>query len=215
MSALRLGLMTIATVVLLSPALPAQAVGFFPVPSALPVGPTLGVTPVVSADRRYVRLSLNAQFIDNASFTTLSVPAAVGGGPGGPGALGRLGLGMGGGGLGAGAGGGGVGGAGAGAVGGQFLAGMNGVIDPSTMGYGYGYGYGGMPPGAGMGVDPSLGFMGNALPGWGMMPRPPSPPRAPATRARTTSKTPKAKATSKPQARATRPSTSASAPQPR
>jgi hypothetical protein len=163
MTGIRLALLAIATVLLLAPSLPAQAVAFQPIPGALPVGPTLSVTPVVSADRRYVRLTLNPQFIDNAAFTTLSVPAAVGGGPGGPGALGRVGLGM------------GVGGGG-----GQFLAGMNGVIDPTMMGYGYG----GMLPGASAGIDPNLALMGwgNAPPGWRAMPRAPQSPRAPAAR---------------------------------
>jgi hypothetical protein len=170
MTGIRQVLLTIASVVLLAPSLPAQAVAFQPVVGALPVGPTLGVTPVVSADRRYVRLSLNAQFIDNAAFTTLSVPGAVGGGPGGPGALRGVGLGM-----------------GMGGGGGQFLAGMNGVIDPTMMGYGFG----GMPPGPG--VDPNLAVMGwgNAppAPGWGAMPRAPQPPRAAATRSGASSKT--------------------------
>jgi hypothetical protein len=69
-----------------------------------------------------------------------------------------------------------VGGGGAG--GGQFLAGMNGVIDPTTMGYGFT----GMPPGAG--VDPNLGMMGwgNAPPGWGVMPHAPQAPRPAAAR---------------------------------
>jgi hypothetical protein len=192
MTRIRLALLTIATVVLLAPSVPAQAVAFQPIPGALSVGPSLGVTPVVSADRRYVRLSLNAQFIDNASFTTLNVPAAVGGGPGGPGALRGAGLGM------------GMGGGGGG--GGQFLAGMNGVIDPTMTAYGYG----GMAPGAG--IDPNMAPMGwgwgNAPPAWGAMPRSPQPPRAAAVRSRAASKT--LKGGKKPQARAKPPTTQAS-----
>jgi hypothetical protein len=193
MTGIRLALLTIATMLLLAPSVPAQAVAFQPVVGVLPVGPTLSATPVVSADRRYVRLTLNPQFIDNAAFTTLSVPAAVGGGPGGPGALGRGGLGM------------GLGGGG----GGQFLAGMNGVIDPTMMGYGFG----GMPPGAGAGVgaglDPNLALMGggwgNAPPGWGAMPRAPQSSRAAAARSGAASRA--LKGGKKPQARAKPPAT--------
>src|SRR5262245_44591408 len=109
MTGTRFGFLTLAIVFVLAPSLQAQAVAFQPVVGALPSGPILNVTPVVSFDRRYVRLGLNPQFIANAGFSTYSVPAAVGGGPGGPGALGGIGLGM-----------------GAGGGGGQFLAGMNG-----------------------------------------------------------------------------------------
>jgi len=190
MTGIRLALLTIATILLLAPSLPAQAVAFQPIPGALAVGPTLSATPVVSADRRYVRLTLNPQFIDNAAFTTLNVPAAVGGGPGGPGALGGVGLGM------------GVGG------GGQLLAGMNGVIDPTMMGYGYG----GMAPGAGAGaaIDPNLAFMGwgNVPPGWGAMPRAPQSPRAAAAPARSGAASKTSKAGKKTQARAKPPVTS-------
>jgi hypothetical protein len=188
MTGIRLALLTIASILLLAPSLPAQAVAFQPIPGALPVGPTLGVTPVVSADRRYVRLTLTPQFIDNASFTTLNVPAAVGGGPGGPGALGRVGLGM-----------------GMGGGGGQFLAGMNGVIDPTMMGYGYGFG--GMPPAGGAGFDPNPALMGwgNAPPGWGAMPQAPRSPRAAAARSGAASRT--LKAGKKPQAKAKPPGT--------
>jgi hypothetical protein len=200
MTGIRVALLTIATVVLLAPSVPAQAVAFQPVVGVLPVGPTLSATPVVSADRRYVRLTLNPQFIDNAAFTTLSVPAAVGGGPGGPGALGRVGLGM------------GVGGGGGG---GQFLAGMDGVIDPTMMGYGFG----GVPPGAGGGIDPNLALMGggNVSPGWGPMPRAPQPPGAAAPRSGAASRALKAgkksqaKAQAKAKPSATRTSTAGAA----
>ena len=93
-----------AAVVLLAPEARAQAVAFQPVVGALPNGPILNVTPTVSVDRRYVRLGVNAQFLAVEGFNTSLVPAAVGGGPGGPGAVG----------------------------GGAFLAGMNGVIGPAT-----------------------------------------------------------------------------------
>ena len=57
-----------------------QAVGFAPIPAPLPSGVILDVTPAVSADRRYVRLSLGVSFSDIQGFTTYSVPAAVSGG---------------------------------------------------------------------------------------------------------------------------------------
>ncbi len=68
-----------------------QAIAFEPQVSPFFSGPFIGVTPVVSADRRYVRLSINASFNTLNGFTTYSVPAAVSGGPGGPGALAGLG----------------------------------------------------------------------------------------------------------------------------
>src|SRR5260370_37958947 len=67
-------------------------------------GPALSVTPVVSADRRYVRLGINASFNAVNGFTNFSVPAAVGGGFGG-GGVGCGWRGVGGGGVGGGGGG--------------------------------------------------------------------------------------------------------------
>ena len=73
-------------------------IAYVPIPGFVPTGATMTVTPVVSADRRYVRLSVDAFFNDLNGFSTFSFPgAAVGGGN--------------------------FGGAGAG-----FNAGMNGVI---------------------------------------------------------------------------------------
>ncbi len=47
----------------------------------VPTGATMTVTPAVSADRRYVRLGVNAFFNDFNGFTTVSFPGgAVGGG---------------------------------------------------------------------------------------------------------------------------------------
>src|SRR5262249_21713662 len=77
----------------------------------------LTATPVVSADRRYVRLTLNPIFNALEGFDTFSIPGAVSGGPGGPGALGGLG-------------GGGLGGVGGGA---RFAAGLDGVIPTGTQ----------------------------------------------------------------------------------
>ena len=66
-----------------------QAIGFQPVPAVFPSGSILNVTPAVSADRRYVRMSLDVSFSQLTGFTTYSVPAAVSGG--GAGMLGPLG----------------------------------------------------------------------------------------------------------------------------
>jgi hypothetical protein len=69
-----------------------QAIGFQPVPAPLPNGTILDVTPAVSADRRYVRLTLNPTFSVINGFTNYSVPAAVsGGGVGMNGPIGGLG----------------------------------------------------------------------------------------------------------------------------
>ena len=67
----------------------------------IPTGATMTVTPVVSADRRYVRVGVNAFFNDLNGFSTFSFPGgAVGGGN-----------------------------FGGGGFGGAVAAGMNGVID--------------------------------------------------------------------------------------
>jgi len=83
------------------------AIGFQPNVGSFPDGVSLNVTPVVTADRRYVRLSLNANFSTINGFSNFPVFGAVGGGHGGPGG-GGLG---GGGGIGGGGGLGGLGGA--------------------------------------------------------------------------------------------------------
>ncbi len=110
------------------PTVHAQGVGFIPQIGSIPDGATLNVTPAVSADRRYVRLTVNPQFIGAVSFDTFSVPGGVGGGgPGGGGGFG--GGGGGGGGL-------GVGGGGGGGLGGGFRSfgnGQTGAYDPLTM----------------------------------------------------------------------------------
>jgi hypothetical protein len=64
----------------------AQAIGEQPTIGVIPDGVFLGVTPAVSADRRYVRLSVNTSFNTFNGFSTFPVPAAVGGGGGGFGA---------------------------------------------------------------------------------------------------------------------------------
>ena len=98
------------------------AVAFQPSVGQIPDGVSLNVAPVVTADRRYVRLSLNANFSTINGFSNFPVPGAVSGGNGTGGLRGGLGgLGGGLGGLGGGTGAGGAGGAGGGnAVGGGF-----------------------------------------------------------------------------------------------
>jgi hypothetical protein len=91
-----------------------QAVGFQPIPAPLPSGVQLDVTPVVSADRRYVRLGIGVGFQEITGFNNYSVPAAVSGGGGFAGMGGLIG---GAGGLGGLGGAGGIGGGGGGARG--------------------------------------------------------------------------------------------------
>jgi len=57
-----------------------QAIGFQPIPAPFPSGAILDATPAVSADRRYVRMSLGVSFSVLNGFTNYSVPAAVSGG---------------------------------------------------------------------------------------------------------------------------------------
>jgi hypothetical protein len=87
------------------------AVAFQPSVGQIPDGVSLNVTPVVTADRRYVRLGLNANFSTINGFNSFPVVGAVGGGNGGPGG-GGLGGGGAGGGLGGGGGAGGIAGGG-------------------------------------------------------------------------------------------------------
>ena len=55
------------------------SVAFFPSVQSFPNGVQLSVTPVVSADRRYVRMTLAPFFTVIEGFDTIQVPAAVGG----------------------------------------------------------------------------------------------------------------------------------------
>jgi hypothetical protein len=70
----------------------AQGVAFQPEVSPLFSGALVSVTPAVSADRRYVRLSLDTSFTHVNGFTPYSVPAAVSGGGGAGGIAGLNGL---------------------------------------------------------------------------------------------------------------------------
>jgi len=56
------------------------AVAFQPTPAPLQDGVTLTVTPVVSADRRYVRMTLTPFFQTVTGLASFPIPAAVGGG---------------------------------------------------------------------------------------------------------------------------------------
>lgn len=58
---------------------PGGAVGFAAIPGFIGVGPSFGVVPVVSADRRYVRLGMNPIFLSNLSFARFPVFGAAGG----------------------------------------------------------------------------------------------------------------------------------------
>lgn len=101
----------------LSPVASAQ-VAFVPQVSSFPNGVMLGTTPVVSSDRRYVRMTINPRFTALEGFDTYSVPGAVSGGGGGPGALRGL---LGGGGL-----------RNVAVPGPTFAAGMDGLIPPGS-----------------------------------------------------------------------------------
>jgi hypothetical protein len=103
MSDLRSSIVAVASLLVAGLALPlvspgraeAQgAVAFNPSVGLIPDGVGLGVTPVVTADRRYVRLGVNANFSTINGFMTLPVPAAVAGGgnQGGAGGFRNVGL---------------------------------------------------------------------------------------------------------------------------
>lgn len=78
---LQAGVAAVGFLVLLAPHARGQgAVAFQPVPGVFPEGAMMSVTPVVSADRRYVRLGINPEFTALNSFATLEVPGAVSGG---------------------------------------------------------------------------------------------------------------------------------------
>jgi hypothetical protein len=122
------------------------AVAFQPGIGFIPEGATLNVTPVVSADRRYVRMSLNPYFIGINGFTTYQSQLAAVGGVGFAGMNGA----MGGGGAGGGAGVGGGLGMGAGAPFGQFGRAGTGTYTAgdypfSPGGIAQGFGDGGFP----------------------------------------------------------------------
>ena len=70
-------------------------IAYIPEIGFVPTGATMTVTPAVSADRRYVRLSVNAFFNDLNGFSTFSFPGgAVSGGGNFGGAGGGINAGM-------------------------------------------------------------------------------------------------------------------------
>ena len=173
----------------------AQAVAFAPTIGTVPEGVGMNVTPVVSADRRYVRLSVSAGFSAVGGFQNINIPlGAVAGGPG-----------PGGGGMGGGAGfGGGGGGGGFPSMG--VPLGMDGPIMPG-MGMGSGanpamMGWNGATPGY---ANP------NSAAGWDDWSWSPAPRRARTTRGKSVRPkpaTPPARTSAKPQV-ATPPATPA------
>jgi hypothetical protein len=163
MPSLRKCLAAIGFLALWVPSAKAQVVAFQPTIGVIPDGALLTTVPVATADRRYVRVGVDASFYGFVGFNVVPIPAAVsgGGGRGLGGGLGGLGGGAGGGlgGLGGGGGGaglaGGAGGAGQAAFGGNFDVGMDGVVYPSRPMQPYGplagFGQGNrMPPGSDM-----------------------------------------------------------------
>jgi hypothetical protein len=130
------------------------SVAFAPTIATFPDGVMMNATPVVSADRRYVRLGVSPVFTGLIGFDTFIIPAAVRGG-------------IGGGGIGGGIGGGGIGGGGIGG-GFGFGGGFASVPSGSPMAPG---GYQ-MPQ-----FDPSFGGGGVML---AAAPAPPSAAPAPA-----------------------------------
>ena len=76
----------------LSPATFGQgAVAFDPIIGSAPTGETMTVTPAVTADRRYVRLSVNPFFNAVNGFTAFTTPLGAVGGVGAGGGAGGLG----------------------------------------------------------------------------------------------------------------------------
>ena len=63
----------------LQPIIGPGSVAFMPLPGTIQTGVFLQVTPVVTADRRYVRLAMAPTFTTVNGLTTIQVPAAVGG----------------------------------------------------------------------------------------------------------------------------------------
>lgn len=136
--------LAIAGLALLSPAAWAQgAVGFQPGIGVIPDGVGLSVSPVVSHNRRYVRLGVSATFQSVVGFQAFPVAGAVaGGGFGGGGFAGGAGL--------------PGGGFAPGQVGGFGFAGMNGPLaGPSSYEE---RAFGGSTLGAGGGFSSSDGF---------------------------------------------------------
>ena len=84
-TALGLGVLALASAIgsASSTAFGQNSIGFQPTIGSIPDGAILNVTPVVSADRRYVRMGIQPQFIGFLGFDTITVPILVSGGGGG------------------------------------------------------------------------------------------------------------------------------------
>jgi hypothetical protein len=120
------------------------AIAYTPQVGFVPNGATLSVTPAVSADRRYVRLSVNPYFNTLNGFTTYSAPLAAVGGGGAGGFAGMNGL---------------IGGAGnaGGGMGGGAPLGQTGIPYTGTYAAGdYPTAMGGFPQGFGDGGFPAV-----------------------------------------------------------
>lgn len=104
----------------------AQAVAFAPTVGTIPDGVSLNAVPAVSADRRYVRLSVNANFTTVNSIQNFPIPFAVSGLNSGGGAGAAAGL------LGTPMGMNGPAGGGAGASGGMAASGMSPINSPQA-----------------------------------------------------------------------------------
>jgi hypothetical protein len=162
MSRLPSSILVLGALALIAPSARGQVVAFQPIPAVVPDGVSMSVTAAATADRRYVRLSVNPNFIGFVDFASFPVPAAVSGG--GSGQLGGLLGGLGG----------GVGGGGGAAVGGNVVMGMDGMADPRG-------GYHPFPSANGLGAtpggvasDPLAGF-DQPLPSSPLMARAPTP----------------------------------------
>lgn len=124
-----------------------QGVAFQPTVGVAPDGVAMSAVPAVSADRRYVRLSVNAGFSTVTGFQNVGVPFAVSGLGGGENAGAALGL---------------AGGAGAAAAGGFVGAGGAGLRN-----VGVAMGMDGPVAGGVMGADPARAAWGLAANGFG------------------------------------------------
>jgi hypothetical protein len=91
MTGIRTGLIVSGLLAALPSVAGAQAVAFVPTVQTFPNGVTMSTTPVVSADRRYVRLGVSPQFTVLEGIDPFLVPAAVSGGGGGGGLGGGVG----------------------------------------------------------------------------------------------------------------------------
>ncbi len=151
----------------------AQAVAFAPTIGTVPEGIGMTAVPVVSHDRRYVRIGVNADFSAINQIQNFNIPlGAVAGGPG-PGA-------------------GGVGGAGAGAGGFRSVGTANGMDGPVGMnpGMGSGLNSGMMGPMGGYSRWDQAYAMGDDS--WS-----PTPRRARSTRSKTANRAKQATATAR------------------